>query len=179
MGVFFPKPKCTVVANAFLYNIYVKCEGDSSFKSEVSTETYSVDLNKTVMAYTKQNAIEPSAETKSAYMKISAGHIQEFYPKSSEHVYLSIIYPDNDNSWKIICCMHKIPQNQNAIVMHSGSVKVTKNNSCQWTDKDGRNHKEYADKCSEYQKAVKKMKIDHRKELSEVRIKHAILKEDQ
>lgn len=170
--------KSTVVANAFLFDIYVKCEGDSEFKSEVSTETYSLELNKLVAEYTRQHATERNDNLKASFMKISSGYSQEFHPNSSERVYLSIIYPDNDNSWKVICCMHPIPENCGVIVVKEGSVTLAKHKSSRWIDKDGCNHLLYAEKLVKFKTKVVEIKKRHRRELSDVRKEYEIKKAD-
>lgn len=164
--------KSTAVANAFLYDIYVKCEGDLNFNSDEWTK-YSLEVNNTLLAYTKQKVNETDVDLKSSYMKISPGSVQEFYPKCSKRAYLTILHPDENNFWKIICCMYEIPENQNVIVVHSGSVKVTKGKS-HWIDKEGYNHNNDVEKLLDYQNEVKELKDQHRRELSEVRIKHGV-----
>jgi len=57
--------------------------------------------------------------------------------------------------------------------VHSGSVKVTKGKSL-WIDKEGYNHKNDVTKLLDYQNEVKELKDQHRRELSEVRIKHGV-----
>ncbi|CAC5377332.1 EIPR1 [Mytilus coruscus] len=145
--------KSTAVANAFLHDIYVKCEGDLNFNSEEWTK-YSLEVNNTLMAFTKQ---------------------KEFYPNCSKRVYLTIIHPDEDNFWKILCCMYEIPENQNVVVVHSGSVKVTKGHS-HWVDKEGYNHKNDVFKLLNYQNEVKELKEQHKREISEIRKKHGVPK---
>ena len=132
-------------------------------------------MNNTVLAFTKQKVNETDIDLKSSYMKIRPGDVQEFYPKCNKRVYLTILYPDESNFWKIICCMYEIPDNQNVVVVHSGSVKCTKGKS-HWVDKDGHNHKNDVTKLLEYHKEVKELKDQHRRELSEVRKKHGVPK---
>lgn len=166
--------KSTAVANAFLHDIYVKCEGDLNFNSEEWTK-YSLEVNNTLVAFTKQKVNESDIDLKSSYMKISPGNIQEFYPNCSKRVYLTIIHPDEDNFWKILCCMYEIPENQNIVVVHSGSVKVTKGHS-HWVDKEGYNHKYDVTKLLNYQNEVKELKEQHKREISEIRKKHGVPK---
>lgn len=173
MGVVFSSPrKSTVVANACLYDIYVKCEGDENFKSVEMTEKYTLEAYNMVMEYTKHKVNEPRAELTVSYLKIPSGCVQEFYPKCSKQAYLTILHPDENNYWKQICCMHAIPENQNVIIEHTGSVKLTKGKKFHWVDNEDCDHQKYIAKLEEYQKIVKEMKDQFRKELSKVRVDH-------
>ena len=172
MGVVLSSPrKSTVVANACLFDIYVKCEGDKNFKSGEITETYTAEAYNVVVGYTKHKVNEPSAVFTS-YMKISSGCVQEFYPECSKQAYLTIVHPDENNYWKQICCMHAIPENQNVIIEHTGSVKLTKGKDVRWVDNEGCDHKECIEKLEKYQKKVKEIKDQFQRELSRVRAEY-------
>jgi hypothetical protein len=161
--------KSTVVANACLYDIHVKCEGDKNFKSREMTEKYTVEAYNVVVGYTKHKVNEPSAEFALGYIKIPSGYTQEFHPECSKKAYLTILHPDENNCWKQICCMHAIPENQNVIIEHTGSVKLTKGKDSYWVDDEGCDHRECIEKLEEYRKKVKEMKDKFQRELSRVR----------
>ena len=175
MGVIFSSSqKSTVVANACLYDIYVKCEGDEILKSGEMTETYRMEAYNVVVEYTKHKVNEPSTEFTLSYIKIPSGCVQEFHPKCSKQAYLTILHPDENNYLKQICYLHAIPENQNVIIEHTGSVKLTKGKKFRWVDDEGCDHRECIEKLEEYRKKVKEMKDKFQKELSKVRVDYKI-----
>ncbi|CAC5363375.1 unnamed protein product [Mytilus coruscus] len=151
----------TTVANATISDIYVVCEGERN----CNASKYTLEIYSTAFGYgTEQTSIKPEM----GVMKIQSGKLQTFHLNCSKNVYLTILYLDENYKCKEICRGHEIPNNRNVVITQSGNILLTKGKST-WTDEDGYDHSDDAQKVSDFKEEKEKLWKNYIREVSKLR----------